>query len=330
MFDIICKNSVNTHFSFFTSHFSFLTTHYSFLLILACAILFAALTRAEVIDRFLAPPVVQVDGLVQVRAECNAEMRREFQVPIATYAADICRRLYAAENLKERHFVSPGIAIVIGDVITNLPSVVSRSAVRDDGSKWTKILVPSPGSVDRHRLGLEIVKGYCRAVHAEDLDDDAALLRIRSAYPELKLEDDYRRLNEWYDGKHGDKDDEEFLRLQRSVLQPGVASRHDVIIYASRLYLYPPTFAEKFCGRFDCVSFREAIALAKIDPRIRFAAYRKVQEAMLFASGRGEKMNAAGTAYAAFLDELFRYKKSEAELTSMLDAADEILKGVLE
>lgn len=297
---------------------------------LACAILFAALTRAEVIERFLTPPVVQVDGLVQVRAECNAEMRREFQVPIATYAADICRRLYAADRLKEQHFASPGIAIVIGDVITNLPTVVSRSAVRDDGSKWTKILVPAPGSVDRQKLGLEIVKGYCRAIHAEDLDDAAALTRIRAAYPELKLEDDYRRLNEWYEGKHGDEDDEEFLRLQRSVLNPGSASKHDVLIYASRQYLYPPTFAEKFCGRFDCVSFREAIPLAKIDPRIRLAAYHKVQEAMLFASGRGEKMNAAGAAYAAFLNELFQYKKTEAELTAMLDAADEILKGVLE
>ena len=273
---------------------------------------------------------MQVDGLVQVRAECNAEMRREFQVPVASYAADICRRLYAVDRLKEQHFASPGIVIVIGDVITNLSIVVSRPETRDDGSKWTKILVPAPGSVDRQKLGLEIVKGYCRSIHSEDLDDDAALTRIRAAYPELKLEDDLRMLDEWYAGKHGKEDDEKFLKLQRSVLNPGSASKHDVLIYASRLYLYPPTFDEKFCGRFDCVSFREAIKLAKIDPRIRFAAYLKIQEAALFASGRGEKMNAAGLAYAAFLNELFHYKKTEDELTAMLNAADLILQGVLE
>lgn len=297
---------------------------------LVCVILSALLTRAELIDRFRAPPIVQVDGLVQVRAECNAEMRREFQVPVAGYASEICRRLYQADRLKERHFEMPGIVIVIGDVVTNLPTVVTRSEVRDDGTKWTKILVPAPGSVDRRALGLAVAKGYCRAVHALDLDDGAALARIRSAYPELRLEDDYRALEEWYAGLRGGEDDEKFLRLQRSVLCPGSASRHDVEIYASRLYLYPPTYDDLFCGRFDCVSFREAIALAKIDPRIRLAAYGKIQEAVLFASGRGERMSAAGVAYATFLNELFRYRKTEPELTALLNAADILLKGVLE
>ena len=299
-------------------------------MLLACAILLATLTRAEIIDRFRAPHVVQVDGLVQVRAECNAEMRREFQVPVASYAADICRRLYSSDNLKERHFAAPGIAIVIGDVITNLPTVVSRPETRDDGTKWTKILVPAPGYADRQKLGLAIVKGYCRAVRGEDLDDAQALTRIRAAYPELKREDDYKALGEWYAGKCGKDDDEKYLKLQRSVLLPGSASKHDVEIFASRLYLYPPTYDERFCGRYDCVSFREAIKLAKIDPRIRLAAYNKIQGTVLFASGRGEKMSAAGVAYASFLNELFQYKKTEDELTAMLNAADLILQGVLE
>lgn len=299
-------------------------------MLFACAILFAALTRAEIIDRFRAPPIVQVDGLVQVRAECNAEMRRQFQLPIASFAAEICRKLYAADQLKERHFVSPGIAIVIGDVITNLSVVVTRPETYDDGTKYTKILIPSPGSVDQREFGLAVVKGYCRAIHALDLDDAAALTKIRSAYPELKLEDDYRSLQEWYDGKRGKEDDEKFLKLQRAVLQPGVATKHDVEIYASRLFFYPPTFDDKFCGKFDCVSFREAIPLAKIDPRLRMSAYRKIQEVMLFASGRGEKMSAAGVAYAAFLNELYKYEKTEAELTALLDVAEIVLKGVLE
>ena len=175
-----------------------------------------------------------------------------------------------------------------------------------------------------------MVKGYCRAIHALDLDDEAALAKIRSAYPEMKLEDDYRSLQEWYDGKRGKEDDEKFLKLQRAVLQPGVATKHDVEIYASRLFFYPTTFEDKFCGKFDCVSFREAIPLAKIDPRLRLAAYRKIQEVMLFASGRGEKMSAAGVAYAEFLNEFYKYEKTEAELTALLDVAEIVLKGVLE
>lgn len=297
---------------------------------LACAILFAALTRAEIIDRFRAPPIVQVNGLVQVRAECNAEMRRQFQLPIAGFAADICRRLYAAENLRERHFAEPGIVIVIGDLVTNVTNVVTRSETRADGSLWTRILVPAPGYADRAALTLSVTKGYYRAVHSQDLSSKAALESFRATYPEMKAEDEYQKLQEWYDGKRGKEDDEEYLKLQRSVLNPGVATEHDVEIYSSRLFLYPPTYDEKFCGRFDCVSYREAIALSKIDPRIRLAAYHKIQEAVLFASGRGERMSAAGLAYATFLNELFQYKKSEAELEALLNAADIILQGVLD
>lgn len=299
-------------------------------MLFACAILFAALTRAEIIDRFRAPPIVQVDGLVQVRAECNAEMRRQFQLPIAGFAADICRRLYAAENLRERHFAEPGIVIVIGDLVTNVTNVVTRSETRADGSLWTRILVPAPGYADRAALTLSVTKGYYRAVHSQDLSSKAALESFRATYPEMKAEDEYQKLQEWYDGKRGKEDDEKFLKLQRAVLQPGVATKHDVEIYASRLFFYPTTFEDKFCGKFDCVSFREAIPLAKIDPRLRLAAYRKIQEVMLFASGRGEKMSAAGVAYAAFLNELYKYEKTEAELTALLDAAEIVLKGVLE
>ena len=43
-----------------------------------CSVLLAAaLTRAELIERFKAPPLTKVSGLVQVVADCPAEMRRE-------------------------------------------------------------------------------------------------------------------------------------------------------------------------------------------------------------------------------------------------------------
>lgn len=299
-------------------------------MLLTCAILFAALSRAEFIERFRAPQVVQVDGLVQVRAECNAAMRREYQLPIAGFAADVCRRLYSAENLKEKHFAAPGIIIVIGDVVTNLTNVVVRTENRQDGSKSTKILVPAPGYADRQALCTAVVKGYFRAVHDLDLTEAEAQSRFRKAVPELKLADDYRALEEWYAGKRGNEDDEKFLKLQRSILQPGVATKHDVEIFASRLYLYPPYFDQPFCGKYDGISFREAIRLVKEDPAIRAAARLKIQEAVVFSGGRGEKMSAAGIAYAAFLNDLVAGEKPENELNAELDIADTILKGVLD
>jgi len=299
-------------------------------MLIASLIVFAALSRAELIDRFRAPPIVQVDGLIQVRADCNAAMRREFQLPIAGYAAGICRRLYQAENLKERHFERPGIVIVIGDIVTNVTNVVSRTEQRDDGTKWTKILVPAPGHADRSALCLAVVKGYYRALHGRDFGDEDARICLRNSDPDLKLEDDYRALEDWYAGKCGKEDDEKYLKLQRSVLKPGVASRHDVTIFASRLFLYPAAFDQPFCDKFDCVSFREAIPLARIDPRIRFAAYLKIQEMVLFSGGRGEKLATAGLAYSEFLRALLACEKSEIELAALLDVADALLKGVLE
>ena len=67
-------------------------------LTLIATILLAALTKAEIIDRFRAAPVTQLDGLVQVYGDCPADMRRDFQLPVASFTSGICRKLYAAEN----------------------------------------------------------------------------------------------------------------------------------------------------------------------------------------------------------------------------------------
>ena len=300
------------------------------IMLLACAILFATLSRAELIERFRAPRIVQVDGLVQVRAECNAAMRREYQLPIAGFAADVCRRLYRAENLREKHFEQPGVVIVIGDVVTNLTNVVSRTEKREDGAKYVKILLPAPGYADRDALSAAVARGYFLAVHDLALDDEAARKRLRETVPELKLEDDYRALEEWYAGKRGkDDDDEKYLKLQRSILQPGVATKHDVEIFASRQFLYPAYFDSPFCGKYECLSYRDAIESAAEDPAIRIAAHLKVQEAVLFSGGRGERMSAAGLAYAAFLNDLAGGVKSAAELNVELDVCETLLKGVL-
>ena len=87
---------------------------------IAASILVLALTRAEIIDRFRAAPVTQLDGLVQVYGDCPADMRREFQLPIASFVSGICRKLYAADNRRPVKFGEPGIIVRIGDVRTNI------------------------------------------------------------------------------------------------------------------------------------------------------------------------------------------------------------------
>ena len=99
------------------------------------AILLCALSRAELIERFRAPVVTQVDGLVSVRANCPADMRREYQLPIAGFVSDVCRTLYAGCRIKQKRFAQPGIVVTIGDVRTNVTNVVSRVQTRSDGSR---------------------------------------------------------------------------------------------------------------------------------------------------------------------------------------------------
>ena len=47
-----------------------------------------ALTRAEIVQRMRAPVVTQAEGLVRVFANCPEDMRREFQSPVARFAAE--------------------------------------------------------------------------------------------------------------------------------------------------------------------------------------------------------------------------------------------------
>ena len=126
------------------------------------------------------------------------------------------------------------------------------------------------------------------------------------------------------------KTDEDYLKLMRGVHLPGVATKADVMTFASRLFLYPELHSAPFCGRYRSCSFRDAIALVSEDPAVRLAAYLKIQPLMLFGQGHGDRMNGAVEAYAKFLTELARYKIPREELVKLLDDADAKLKGVLE
>ena len=113
-------------------------------------------------------------------------------------------------------------------------------------------------------------------------------------------------------------------------MEPGRASRRDVLTFASRLFLYPRSFDEKFAGRYDVLSFRDAVKFAKADPRVRFIALFKADEMPIFGGGRGEELAAAADRYAAFLRELAKGERDEEALLKMLDEADAALSVALE
>lgn len=293
------------------------------------AILVLALSRAEIIARFRAPAVTQAEGFVRVYADCPEDMRREYQMPIASFAAETVKSLRRGLALRSERFASPGVVIVVGDVRTNDASVVAR-AVTNGTDVLSRIYVRAPGYADVERLRIEVVKGFYRRVRRVELSDADAAAAYRASDPELRVADERRRLEEWFATGRGVADDEEALGLMRRILKPGVASPRDVLVFASRLYLYPPQHDLRFSGRRDCLSFREAVPLAGAEPAIRLLALAKANETPAFGGGRGEAMSAAADAYMRFLLELARGEKSQEELLRMLDEADTLLNVAFE
>ncbi len=294
------------------------------------ALLAATLTRAEIIDRMRAVPIVKENGLVQVVADCPEDMRREFQSPIAGFVADICEKLARARRKSTPRFSDPGIVVYVGDVRTNVTNVVTRLRTRADGSKFTRIYLPAPGFTDVAALRRETVKAFYRALEGKTLDDESAEATLRAADPELRIADAYADLARWMNGESVEKEDEHFIGLSRKILRPGVAYPTDVLRFASRLYLYPEVYSSPFCGRYASCTFAEAIDLAKIDARIRFLALAKSPQVVLFGGGRGETLSDAAVAYSEFLRALAAYQKTPEELREMLADADEKLNVALE
>lgn len=295
------------------------------------AILLLALTRAELIDRFRAPSVIRVNGLVEVVGNCPPEMRREFQVPVASFVGDVCEALYAETRQPRKKLAKPGILVTIGDETNAVRDVVVRVKKRDDGEVYTQINLPAPGFADVERVRIETVKAFSRYFNPnEELDDATATARYRRAIPELRIDDQYAAIEDWMSGEKAGEDDEEYLKLSRSVLSPGEARAEDVLRFASSLYLYPAYYDAPFHGgRLQC-SFREAVPLSREDMNVRLAAYRMLTPIFAYGMGHGERMNAAVEAYVLFLRELAAGVKSDEELLKLLDEADAKLKGVLD
>ncbi len=294
------------------------------------AILLAALTRAEIIERMRAVPIVKENGLVQVIADCPADMRDEYQASVAGFVSAVCETLYRARREPPKRFAEPGIVVYVGDVRTNRTDVIVRRRTRADGSPYTRIYLPAPAFADVTTLRRETVKAFLLALDGRDADDAAADETLRAADPDLRAADSYADLARWLKGEPVSENDEHYVRLSRKVLKPGAALPSDVLRFASRLRLYPEVFSAPFCGRYASCTFREAIELARDDARVRFIAYAKTPLVVLFGGGRGEALADAAVAYSEFLRALAAYRKTPEELRAMLDAADEKLNVAME
>ena len=297
-------------------------------MILFSTVLVLALTRAEMLERFRAPIVTQADGLVQVYADCPEDMRKEYQTPIARFAAETVKTVYRGLAKKSERFDKPRILIHIGDVRTNVTDVAVQVSTNED-RVVSRIRVKAPGYADLYRLRLEVIRAFFRGVERREVTEQEAVAAYRKGDPALRVIDERMKLEEWLAGR-GTKNDEEGLRMMRRVFEPGKSSPRDILIFASRLYLYPPQHDIRFLGRFDRLSFREAVRFGRIDPIVRLVACRKALELPVLGGGRSPELAAAANAYQTFLFEFAKGEKDEKGLKALLDDADEKLNVAFE
>lgn len=290
------------------------------MLVLAVAML--ALTRAEIVERMKAPVITKADGMVQVYADCPEDMRREFQLPVARFAADTVSTLRSGLSIRVVRRRSPGIVVHVGDVRTNVNDIVA-TVVTNEASVFTRIKVRAPAYADLQRFRLEVIKAFFRCERSQELSDEEARRVYRSADPVLRIEDERIALEDWFCRGRGS--DEEGLRLMRKILKPGFASRRDVLFFASRLFLYPPLHCQRFADGRDVVSFRDAVALSRRDPVVRLVAATRANTLPIFGGGRGQRLSDAAEAYRCFLLELAKGKATDEHLLDMLDEADILL-----
>ena len=287
-----------------------------------------ALTRAEIIERFKAPVITQADGLVQVYADCPEDMRREYQGPVARFTADTVQMLYQGLARKPERFSRAGIIVHVGDVRTNLTEVTAQVST-NDSRIVTRIRVKSPGYADLYRFRVEVIKAFYRSVEKRELSEAEAVAAYRHADPVTRVFDERMKLEDWLAG-HGTKDDEEGLRMMRKVFEPGKSSPRDILIFASRLYLYPPQYDLRFLGKYDRLSFSEAVRFGRIDPIVRLVAYRKAFDLPVLGGGKSPELAAAADAYQAFLLAFAKGETDEKGLKALLDTADERLNVAFE
>lgn len=296
-------------------------------------ILLLALTRAEIIQRMRAPVVTQSDGLIKVYANCDEDIRSDYQSSVAGFAANTVKMLYDGLRRKSLRQESPSIVILLGNERTNNTEVVTKVATNDNGVV-SRIYLKSPAYADVDNFRAEIVRAFYRAIEQRELSREEARKVYRSSDPAFRIADERARLEAWLKGTPLEDDapkntsEEEIfaaternLARMRKIYTPGTASRRDIMTFASRMHLSNATFDEKFIGGYDSLSFDDAIRFVKVDPLVKLAALRKVMELSVISGGRGEYLQNAGRAYGEFLAQLVKGEKSDKELEELLEQA---------
>lgn len=291
------------------------------------AMLAASLTRAELIERVRAPVLVRAEGLVQVVAACPAAVRRDWQSPVAACAGELCETLRRHHRLPSKRYSEPRISIVLGSR-TNDTAVVYRPDAPSAGR--ASVSLPDPAHADPRELRRQLVRAWYRTVLASNLDECAAVAVLRDASPQLRASWAREEMARWRRGEAVEGDDEEMLKMLRTVYEPGIATPGDVLLFAARLRLYPQFYGIDFCGRYPELTFADAARLAPADLRIRLAAYRKATEVAAWAAGRGPGLTAAANAYVDALMAIAALRVDEAGLLDLVEAADQRLAVALE
>ena len=222
----------------------------------------------------------------------------------------------------------PQIVLHLGSS-TNQDASVSVRVTTNDNFVVTRLYLSNPAVTDLQRLREEIVCAFSRAICKKEIAVEEARLLYRRSDRAFVIEEQRQALRDWKNGK-GKLDDEEALRLFRKVLEPGVATKEEVLTFASRLYLYMPQYDLKFPGRNDKLSFAEALEWVSFDPRIRLLAAAKADEVEIFGGGRGKRLSAAAQGYSQFLRELATGEKNVNELKDILEDAEAKLAYALE
>ena len=115
--------------------------------------------------------------------------------------------------------------------------------------------------------------------------------------------------------------DEHLARLARSVIEPGECGIFELDVFASKLFLYSPTYDVKMRnGRAVC-SFREALDENGSNLMVRAVAFLKSREIPLYAIGRGDELQATAAAYERFLLGVAAGEE-RTKLEEMLNTAD--------
>lgn len=295
-----------------------------------------ALTRAEIVERMRAPVITQADGFVRVFADCPEDMRREFQAPVARFAADVLETLYRGERMKSVAFDSPPIIVHVGDVRTNDVRVVARVET-NDVRVVTRLYLKSPGAADLTRFRVELTKAFFRTLRGRELSDGEALAAFCRADPATRRREARVGIERFLAGDRREKGDvadedwdEQNLELLRKVVEVGVATRRDVATFSSRLFFYPPFFCEPFRSGARSLSFREAIDEAAHDGRVRALARRKAVEVALYGGGRSVELGVAAQAFVAFLDALASDEADAEDAVAKLALAEGLLKKAWE